>query len=715
MSILKSILLEVVPGSAILQFNPQNSITEEDISQLRRFYSNLDNKIPQDTAIKKYRYNRLHEEVKNVYKNIYTTHVTKDNTWKEIADMYCLSQRNEKAAVLHTEVDISAFELSSDEFTTLMKVISDALLIYQREFELLDIQSGAKISIAADHPIDKIQDLTYELFLIREEAEQLRDMYYALHKQMENDFISVESVRIDQLENDIDFLMFRIEQFLVNNKVESAGIFSIFGKEKKNTGKEKKNILTDFSKISANWKELHKENPEDCLNELQIYKMLLKAEKQNLAIEASKKIRSANKFNSADPGNMIRLESNLKSLLKRINECGIFSQKTEINTLSFKKQTEFIGRLAFDLEIALLRIEKNISYYEWLAYLHNIDPKFRNLFHILKRFNPEEWLSVTQQWYHSELLRKNADVEKTINDQKLEDLCSLESELKKADLIHCIAECNNNRLTALKTLNTSDKLLFECLTKNKKMSSPMAWKHIFCKNAHFFSQMHVVTLLSNDDITDINENTYDELIYLNPVGINVEILQKFSRITTFYDEEAINHSSDMSLHKYTVNLTHTFSAMSMTERLPAARKLSEGILQFGNLPVVYQLRHSFIITFCPEKINQLIEDELYQFGLKQLLHDNDVHQTIIGALLDTDRSIYIITENLLINPIDTNSISFQKYILDQAAQGGCIVINLDTISWINNGDTYFNQLLDVVRNENLRAHPTKKQLKLEFK
>lgn len=83
----------------------------------------------------------------------------------------------------------SCFVFTPKELHDIRSSITDALYIYQRDFEIIESSEKSKKIHTRTQRIENIEQITYDLFTFNEMAQDLRDQYYACFHQIEKTFL----------------------------------------------------------------------------------------------------------------------------------------------------------------------------------------------------------------------------------------------------------------------------------------------------------------------------------------------------------------------------------------------------------------------------------------------------------------------------------------------------------------------------------------------
>lgn len=718
---LSALIRQISLNPATLEINPDNVTSEEDFHLIRQKMGQLQNLQVENDETSAFLYHKTEEEILTYFKDTYLEKIWDGTSWREILDTYIGLHSEKNVSILHSELDQSCFEFTPKELHDIRSSITDALYIYQRDFEIIESSEKAKRIHTRTQRIENIEQITYDLFTYNEMAQDLRDQYYACFHQIEKTFHQDAAVWASKILKNIDLLAFKIEKYTKRYQEIPNSIFSNLSSKRKPIEDEKIQLIAEYHQLlhELSSKNFILENvqikvPADGLPHLIHFKNIVTAWKENIHSNQASFLKAANRLNTED-FRLNTLEMELKSLLEKINESEIFDNILELNTLSFKKQLEYISNLVSDIELMMLRIEKNLPYYQWLALLDDMDEKSKNVIRILRRFDPSEWLTLFESWYHFEVLTRRLNFVNQITKAKFEEAENL-FHCQQAGLIgDTMINLSRNNSTHLSALKSSNPDVYHTLAKKKKFAHPILWKFLFAQNAAFFSGTFPIIISENDHVDHIASGIYSDIIYLDHIHNNLDIMQSFEHIISFYSSDSNISNTDFTLSgEQNENAAH-LSSVSMTGRLRLVRYLSDEMLQFGKIPAVFQLRHACIISFCSDLINDELNHFLYDFGIKKLHIDTSAGETIISTMLDNERSVYVIIENYLIDPKEqSKQYLWQKNVLDRLRHAGCNVLNVDTTALLESKGKSLIRIMDEIKGNHIPKTDQKNQFILEL-
>ena len=217
-----------------------------------------------------------------------------------------------------------------------------------------------------------------------------------------------------------------------------------------------------------------------------------------------------------------------------------------------------------------------------------------------------------------------------------------------------------------------------------------------------------------DELEQTSKQNDQHLILFDVKNCNVEILHFFVSVTTFIDENNFDGSADFLLTTSRLGGNIQISQLSSSERLPWMRSITHMLTAIGTLPEVFQMRESVIFSFASKFINQVVLNDLYELGIKHLQTNNSAYDTILGSLLNSEKHIYIITEDMVMDPLRPDNLEFQTYIIDKLQQTGCEILNIDTTQLLQQGLEALTPMLSLIKARQSSGYIENKQAQIEF-
>ena len=720
-------LTDIGMSSSVFECNPNTIVCSDETEAIRSMLELQNHLLKQpDKELAKFLFQQQKKEI-ILYYTLLNQVVFKQKTWKDLLQDYLALKPNNSVLILHKEIDITDFTFDAAEFDNMKLCLSDALLYYQRDFEITDAVMY-KINLKIDlFIIDKLQEVTHDLFTFKEQASKLRDEYFVCLHNLQNSHLYQDKLWVKNTSNALDLIAFRVEKLIINpeNKIIPKGIFIALKPKSSTSNIEYANICSDLEIILKNLRDkkivtdvslsITLENIGEVISKLQLN---IKAWDAKATDRTTSYIKSVNKLNIQD-SRLLELELCLSNLLRNINGSKIFETGFELNTLSFIKQVDFISQLVHDIENMILSIDRNMPYYQWLSFLVAQDDKCKNIISALKKFDPNEWLLLFELWYYFEILNKY----KMPSDGKdlMEstfDVCSQHFDCWQEKNIETLTQFKyNNHQTAISALKVQNAAFYQSIVKKQKLKEKTFWKHLIENNIDFFSKLFPILVVNEDDFDHLEAGHYQTLFYLSPNHINANILQNFETIHTYISEQNITKEKiDLSISDVYFAQDKTIAEIPMSYRLSIIKKIASSMLSFSVKPTIYHLRNSSIISYSNDFFNRAIEDYLYDCGIKKILLDNSVFDTLIATLLDVSKPSFVVIEDYLLNASSVDDFLLQRKLILEIESSGSKIINVDNMAIMLKLWPEINKMFNLLKSANTINNKAdqKNQILLEF-
>jgi len=717
--ILLSYLEKFELSAESIEIKLHQTVTESDLDTLRKRAQVTDVYTEQDMDAAFY-YAHTHDKLTSYYQFLRQNKSSGGKTYRQILDDYLIKVKYEYTDILHSSLEKISFDFDGEEYNTIYQNIADALFVYQREFELHQNYEKLNFFTQEENLVEQIEKITYELFSFKEQALQIANRYSNVQKSLKTIFQKSHVTFAESLLDSLAFLEHKY-QILATDATETGEYLKIFSKSAKEKQKKEQDLIHEINvwadKLSNHtWMSspVHINNFTEILPAITQMKRIGTNALSNSSVLSQDYLKSINKLNYHDPI-LEDIEKDLNDLTVLINKSNLINKTFEINSLSLIKQEEYVHSLMQDFDILMLHLEKNIPYYQWKSFLHGLDSKTNKIIESLRLFPPNDWLMLFETYYLSKLLEYSSPKVSKMNEQLGVLLDSFVNKSKN-EIQNSKIRCVENIKSSISLLKKSDPALYRVIVKKRITSHPILWKSFLEEHASTIATFYPVTIIDGDDIKGLQVGSYDEMICLDFADIGVDILQKTNSLYSFFPfDDAKVKICDYSLllkgdksYNQTID-THT------TGRISIVRSIAQELLQYGNTPNIYRLKNATIISFCTNFINDNIVEEFYSMGIKKLEGDQSEEEILIGALLDADKSVYIVTEDDLIHP-DSNPIDFlnQSISLQRLQKAGCTILNIDSTAIFEDKGLSLKLLLENIKSEQKSVWSGKKQLSIEF-
>ena len=644
--------------------------------------------------------------------------LVENKSWRQILDTYLSIDARCDASNLIRNVSIAGLEFSHEEYQNIREVVVQAAGLYQTDFEITESQDANLFLNKAIKIPDQLDEVTYQIFTYKELATTLKTRYHHFYNLQDNKYLQNINLTYSVLMDKIALMSDRLS-FNESVQVKSS-MLDVF------TGGKKQHILQQREEVDA-WNELIlscastlqfsyqpvKSIPKNYNEMLSDISNKLAAWKDNSLRLKADFLKSINRFNLHDD-TLTHLENDLDSLISRINESRIINNILEVNTLSISKQMDFIDNLIFQLQLILLKTEKNIHYFQWQSFVESLDANEKEIVKYLRKSDSNEWATIFDRWYFYSWLIKDDHQIFSCNDLHINTLFKLFDRSEGYKTAKRLANQGKAVGDIVGSIKKYYPELYKTIFKNKKIEQPILWKYFLAEHNEGLNKLYPIILSDSDELDQKRHQSDQHLIVFNVKNCNLEILQFFNSVTNFIDESNFIGKADFSLNSSRLDGNLRINQLSSSERLPLMRTITHMLTAIGTIPDVFQMRESVIFSFASKFINQVMLRELYELGVKHLQTNNSASDTILGSLLNSEKHIYIITEDMVIDPQKTYNLDFQTFVLDNLQQAGCEILNIDTTQLLQLGLESLAPMLSLIKARQTSSHLENKQVQFEF-
>ena len=699
----------------VLSLHLLDSVKQTELERIKSDIGNIENLVApyEDAEIK---YTLFKKNVLDFLNQRYD--LVENRSWRQILDTYLSIDARCDASNLIRNISISDFEFSNLEYKSIREVVVRAAAMYQTDFEITESQHANHFLNKAIKIPDQLDAVTYQIFTFKEVATNLRNKYHQFYNQQDYKYLQNANLTYSSLMDKITLMRDRLSN--VESVHIKSSMFDVF------TGGQKQQIILQKQLVES-WNELIlactktlqlpyqpvKSVPKDCNDVLSDISNKLAIWKDNSLNLKGDFLKSINRFNLHDD-TLTHLENDLELLINRINESRILSNALEVNTLSISKQIDFIDDLIYQLQLILLKTEKNIHYFQWQSFIESLESNEKEIIKYLRKSDSNEWATIFDRWYFYSWLIKDGHQVLSCNDLHINTMHKLCEYGAAYETNKLVANHNRTLNAVIESIKKNKPDLYKTIFKNKKIEQPILWKYFLAENNEWLSKIFPVIMADCDELEQTSKQNDQHLILFDVKNCNVEILHFFVSVTTFIDENNFDGSADFLLTTSRLGGNIQISQLSSSERLPWMRSITHMLTAIGTLPEVFQMRESVIFSFASKFINQVVLNDLYELGIKHLQTNNSAYDTILGSLLNSEKHIYIITEDMVMDPLRPDNLEFQTYIIDKLQQTGCELLNLDTTQLLQQGLEALTPMLSLIKARQSSGYLENKQAQIEF-
>jgi hypothetical protein len=633
-------------------------------------------------------------------------------SWRQMLDYYLTSAPDDRVEKLVGDLGGIAFECTSAERSELRSFIADALHLYRRDFELYRSFTLLPSGIRHDEALNnRLEEISHALFVLREAAESLRDRYTSHMRWLRFSYMDEITGRTMSLENRLRLLHADLLDHLSGQKQgEQRSTMAV-----SRLMHEFHNLFSELSTLDIVSRQHFREVTRDMLLPVEGALIAITERYQQIPTQVSVRLKSVNRHNTQDPV-LEDLESDLQALVQRINDTQLFEKAFEVNTQSFKKQTDVVISIVKKLENAHLELQKELPYYHWLEFLQASEPKAVAVLTSLLSFDPSEWSALFESWYACEWLARNIDIRHSglSSSASMQMYASLYNDFCQCNCNQAVARAGSNIEIFMKSVKKDAPDVHEVIFRNSKLSRPVRWKSWIESCGASMADVFPVLLIDNDaDLQWPGPSAYRHLVFYRHHDPNVELMQLFSTVYSWFSANETGIDFYLS-HQFNYTVVSSGEVRG-SQKLALARTQAEALFALGRQPEIFGMKQGSIISFASGFINEWLEEHLYDAGIKRLTDTEEGMHMLTAALLERSDNIFLITEDNVINPEDTNTLVWQHHLLDCIKSAGCVHVNIDTaLLYRTNGSSLRSVINHIKRHHTFSAKETTKQLRFAF-
>lgn len=708
---LLSILYEIGLGELAIQIRPTMPVTVEDGLELTERIARLKKQPLEVDMLPIHQYNAHADGILSTYRARYFPFDQQAN-WRQKLDYYLGLSPDERVEKLLSDLSGMHFEGSSEELTTLREFIADASNLYRRDFELYRnftlLPSGIRHSEALNNRLDEV---SHALFVLREAAESLRDRYLSHLRWMRFSYIDDLVGRTKVLENRLHLLHADLVEFYNGtNQIGRRNRMAV-----SRLLHEFHNLLNELSSQGIVSRQHFKDVSADMIPVVENALRAIPDRYQEITSQVAVRLKSVNRHNTQDPV-LEDLEADLLALAQRINDTQLFENVFEVNTLSFRKQVDVVSSMVKKLENAHLELQKELPYYQWLEFLQTSDPRLVAVLKSLLSFDPSEWNVVFEAWYASEWLTRQINIKYAglSSAASLQVLSSAYNDFCRCNCSKGVSSAANRADTLLHSTKTSVPDVYEIIFKNSKAARPVKWRAWLESCSTAFSEVFPILIVDDDqELQWTGKSPYRNLVYYRHDHPNIEWLQLFSTIYSWYSSG--ESGMDYYLSPQLNHMVVPSADVGRSQKIALARTQAAALFAMGRQPEIFGMKHGRIISFASGLINEWLQEQLYDAGLKRLTDAEEGIDILTAALLDQSENIFLITEDDVFNPEDPQNLIWQHHLLDCIRNAGFVHINIDTVLLFRtNGQSFRAVINHIRRHHTFSGKEINKQLRFAF-
>jgi len=542
--------------------------------------------------------------------------------------------------------------ISSANYENYCALLSQAQVKYKSKFRFISNQSP----LHYNEENNGIEEIQYFLKDKLEEALKIKNYFTDYKEQLERQNYDSKHTECSELKNHM------------------SSIFEMYKKSNDDyTETEIIKIQFYVAKVTdcllahrINSQEFNRENVNDSIDHLKVVVDSFVLEYNEQLSEFNKQSLEAHTVYDSHnlQSNIRRIVEELRTLQKQLNNVDLFKKTFGKRATSFAFNLEILNELIEEIEYALFFIEENNEYFKWRDYYTRINESEKQII--------DSFLPVKSSW--TQVLEENF-IESQLNNARLnsesfsQNVLALEEQVEQ--YVKAYPQVLVDKFIKVKSTNESREIPLVILTKD------------------FF-----------EDHQTISTHDY---FYLNfiPEELSKSVNRKFfcyDDIVQFSAIKKLNHVNDLEIIDFKgieYNLETSIEKLNSNELNLASLFLGSQLHQLTSTYTIFQFRSVSIVSFASKNKNFLLQELLYDEGIKQILTDGPSN-LIPGLIADRSRRVVVITEDGLFNRSDKQSYINQILLKRKLTDAGIKVLDIDNFKLMNQDDN-INSIANKIR------------------
>lgn len=553
-------------------------------------------------------------------------------------------------------------EVNESEYHELLSKIIEASKYYDdqldsyRNLPLTQIFHKIKIDELTDHDliIKKVQNHLNELNELRNDY--VNSLEQEIHLLKESNVLKIKEIKDEILAVKVLIDSFEDQHGL--NPVEKPGLLN-FNKQDKEKYDQFTELVKQIKKIQnsiyGKYSSEHFHFSEYSLMELKD-KIVTALEvlpdiEDTLHNQSRILIKRINHLNDTKFVFSV-LYDRLISLLKEMNESGLYNENFECNARSTLMQHEWIENLVKDLDIEVKQLKILPRFFQWTNYLSQLDIKSKKLILSLMAFPKSLWTEIFENsylyYYKNEKITINSLVDEERYNQLVADL-----KIVKDHLIGQSQKIRERFHQAIfEYYKTNDTKKYKNLRETGKMDGLL---YEIDKFPNYIPSVYLESSESIDSSTIA--------LYYGEEKIQINIISG--------DDPGFN-----VLNQSFLNLE--IKDIPLAERISSARLLAKSFLEVTDRFKIYHLPVASLIVADNDVLPNAVEEAFDPKTLKHVQIGNKKEDILLETMLITDQPVYLICSNGILDQNFNNSLLWQIHLMDGMKNAGIKVISVWT-------------------------------------
>jgi hypothetical protein len=710
-----------------IECGASDKVLSNDIVSWREWLKVQHSDVGEQYQDSKYRFESLHKKVAAYYGQNLKNDTSSFDIDRVLEKYWMLPSDKNSLNHLLLELDIDGMAFDLPTYNAIMADLEVARLNFEPAFELINNKPYVCHQTDNFGSYEELSDLTFALFGFKESATNLHGQYVSLilevgeeHRQQLYTQMYDVSQRIDNLSHQGSMLREKINKKNVSKP--KTGL-ALWPKKDTDVANLKSDLANHCRELNDFFVANKCSNPELSVEVLiankdgwvEDLKSRLESFQSSIPRRVTDYLKSTNKLN-INHITLVSLESQLISFIDAINKAKIFSEPQELNTISLVKQYDFLNRLLVDIKSRSLQISEHLPYFQWILKVNEMGPHSIRVINALRSYDVSNWMEIINRWFYHQVLLKQSHQSRHIDTSHLHESAWLYGEMNQLQAQRICAALKLPDDLIKKSLKGKFSALYKAIFNNDQLKEQVLWKHLIEGVPDFVSLKYPVLILDSDDFGSMKKDVYSNIFYIGSRDIHPDSLQLFKSIHTYIDanDQGII-DTDLALSYGVSNEQSSLSYLPTSQRVAIARKLTSLMLAIDNQPKIYQLRRNGIIFFGKDFIARRLEKELYEYGIKQVMIDDSIEETLLATWLNQQALPIVIIENHLINAHRSDSYLWQLQIKEYIESHGATILDLHiNKNWQTGITEVVDRVIKVIKDVNSSDSEAKNQLSIEF-
>lgn len=689
-----------------LQYNPNQSVTKDDINDLQSLIQYMANtqERPIDLDLSLHSIETKQKLITDILQSFHQFE-TGRNLFTVLERMEDISGFEQKTMVHALSFEILP-PMTENEFDRFYDQIIYAASLYEPRF--YQVRQVRQFMIAPHFSQSelKMEEFIHQLSDYIIEMENLKEQYFTfMNETLKEHIKSIRSLYAKAQAQIEDFIF--IDHLVIKyKKLESGKTWHKFFTKDSDQVAELLNLwkksLDDLQKCLASLPDFHlKELNLASLEKETFQKQKLLEEIQSSvdswyfqALEKQKIVfKHTNVFNQREAKVLHSLEAQFHELIHGLNQKRLLSNTLEINTLSLQKQTELLNRYIQECRYLIEDVKENKRFYLWDHFINNISENLKPTIEALQRFPVSDWATITEyvylkQWTENRLHPRYAEL--------MSILHVWFDEIKRYPKSWAAVNAENliqERKNQTKNFSGIEKSLLQKIMTNKDLDR-LNWRYFFEQNGRFWSDLFNIIITPDDKFEDLEAGLFTNLLYINPININTEVLHLGKTIHTYYPQGT--QQFDLEIPQKSNLSEQKNQSISALQNLEKTKILAANFYSVQKKFTIFQSKKANVISCLYAHLNNSVFESDEKAFFKELNPGHKELNILTESILESSRLKYLIVHDNFLDPGIQETYGIQQHVLEEFESYGFNIISLNTPQLIENYAYTLRQIRDQI-------------------